>query len=287
MISFMPKVELAPVAGRWKGWRRAMGVAVAAVVATWVFGLLGPLSLLVPVIPVALIVMRRPWVAGVCLMLSSIGVGLASGVIGYCTGDAYMLYEGLPGTESHNLDPELRCGHATSGCIVSGNEWLTHGPNNLAVRKLTQWFGPQRGTYRGPYPSAEEALAAVAHGREVPLAELRADAIRVGDRVVRLDFGVGAGLLRAAGAIYDPIWPAADLEGVVKEFGPIRATVWRDSCLIVRIPVGPLDGVQRDGQRGPQSACVAVCDLVRGRPFAYYAEGSYYHRFPPVTWHRR
>ena len=110
-----------------------------------------------------------------------------------------MLYEGLPGTQSSNLDPELRCGRSTSGCIVSGNEWLMHGPNNLAVRMMTRWFGLQRGTYRGPYPSAEQAVAAVAGGGDVSVAEMRADAFRVGNRVVRLDSGVGAGLLRGRG----------------------------------------------------------------------------------------
>ena len=123
-----------------------MGLTVAAVVTTWLMMLLGPLGLLVPVIPVVLVMLRRPWVAGVCLLLSPIGLGLASGIVGYCSGNASLWYEGYPGTEFHNLDPELRCGRSTSGCIVVGHEWLTHGPNNLAVRTLTRWVGPPRGT---------------------------------------------------------------------------------------------------------------------------------------------
>jgi hypothetical protein len=80
--------------------------------------------------------------------------------------------------------------------------------------------------------------------------------------------------------MYDPMWTADDLKMVEKEMGPIRAAVWRDSCLIVRVPVGS------EGEDGSPSACVAVCDLGTGRPFAYYAEGKYYHRYPPVTWRR-
>ena len=279
----MPEVDLPPVPSRPTRRRRAVGIALAAVVASWVFGLLGPLSILVPILPLALILLRRPWAAGVCLLLSPIGVGFASGAIGYCTGRAYLWGAGLPGTGFYNLDPELRCGRATSGCIVSGNEWLTHGPNNLAVRTLTRWFGPERNTYRGPYPSAEQATAAVADGTEVSIAELRTDAFRVGKAMAHLDAGVGEGLLRSAGATYDPIWSAADLALVQKELGPIRAVLWKDSCLIIRIPVGTAD----EQQGGPQPACVAVCDLAKGRPFAYYAEGTYHHRFPPVRWEKR
>jgi hypothetical protein len=244
--------------------------------------MLGPASILVPVIPVVLIFMRRPWAALVCVLLSPVGVGFANGVVRYCRGEAYLLYEGLPGTQSHNLDRELRCEQYSSGCLISGNEWLTHGPNNAAVRLMTRWFGPEPGTYRGPYPTEAEALAAVAGGTVVPLAEVRADRIRVGNRVVRLDTGVGQGLLRAGGACYDPALPGNDAATIAGEMGPIRATVWGDSCLIVRIPVGPADGPAGS----VQAVCVAVCDLVRGRPFAYYAEGDYYHRVPPVMWRR-
>jgi hypothetical protein len=249
------------------------------VVASWVFGVLGPASILVPVIPVVLIFMRRPWAAVVCVLLSPLGVGFANGVVRYCRGEAYILYEGLPGTQSHNLDRELRCEQYSSGCLISGNEWLNHGPNNAAVRLMTRWFGPEPGTYRGPYPTEAEALAAVAGGQAVPVADVRSDAIRVGDRVVRLDAGVGTGLLRAGGADYDAQY-GLDQAGLLAVLGPIRAVVWRDSCLIIRVPTATRD------DKGVQSGCVAVCDVGTGRPFAYFAEGEYHHRVPPVMWRR-
>jgi len=262
---------------------RDVAIAAAATVAVWVLALLGPVSILVPVIPVGLLVRGRWRAAVLCVLLSPPVLAFGLGVANYCRGAARLAEAGLPGTTFHNLDPDLRCGRATSGCLVSGNEWVTQWPNNLAVSAMTGLFGPQRGAYTGPYPTEEEALAAVAGAPAVPVSHVVADAIGVGDRTVRLDAGVGAGLLAGAGrGCYDPSLPGEAAAVFPEETGPIRAAVWKDACLVLRIPAGAM---QEPGEP-VQAACVAVCDLTTGRPFAYYAEGRYYHRFPPVPWRR-
>ena len=140
---------------------------------------------------------------------------------------------------------------------------------------MTRIFGPQPQTYTGPYPTEAEALAVANNAPPVPTAEVVADAINLGGRIVRLDTGVGAGLCRASRACFDPATGT-----FFPEVGPVRAAVWKNACIIIRIPTGFLP----DPQTPVQPACVAVCDLRTGRPFAYYAEGDYYHRFPPVPW---
>jgi hypothetical protein len=262
---------------------RDVAIAVVATVAVWVLALLGPLSLLMPVVPVGLLGAWRWRAAVLCVLLSPPVLAFALGVAAYCRGRACLAESGLPGTTFHNLDPGLRCGRATSGCIVSGNKWVTQSPNNLAVSAMTRLFGPQRGAYTGPYPTEDEALAAAAAAPVVPVSQVILDAIVVGDRTVRLDRGVGAGLLAGAGrGCYDPSLPGEAAALSPEETGRVRAAVWKDACLVLRIPAGP---VHEPGEPA-QAACIAVCDLRTGRPFAYYADGRYYHRFPPVPWRR-
>jgi hypothetical protein len=262
---------------------RDVAIAVAALVSVWVLAMLGPLSLLMPVVPVGLLAVRRWRAAVACVLLSPPVLAFALGVADYCRGRARLVSPGLPGTTSFNLDPDLRCGWATSGCLVYGNEWVTQSPNNLAVSAMTRLFGPQRGAYTGAYPTEEEAVAAVAGAPAVPVSQVVADAINVGGRTVRLDRGVGAGLLAGGGrGYYDPSLPGEAAAVAPDESGPIRAAVWKDACLVLRIPAGAMN----EPGEPVQAACVAVCDLRTGRPFAYYAEGRYYHRFPPVPWRR-
>jgi hypothetical protein len=239
--------------------------------------------MLIPAVPIALIGMGLRHAALASVLLSPLAVAFASGVVGYCRGTAALREVGLPGTTFHNLDPGLRCGRATSGCIDSGNKWVTHLPNNVAVSMMTRLFGPQRGAYTGPYPTEAEAIAAVTNAPPLAVSQVAAGTIRMGDREVRLDADVGPGLLRAAHGYFDPSLPGEAAAVFPDESGPIRAALWKGRCLILRIPTGDL----HDPREPAQAACIAVCDVASGRPFAYYAEGEYYHRFPPVPWRPR
>lgn len=88
------------------------------------------------------------------------------GVADYWNGTACFKTVGYPGSESDNLDPTYRVYWRTSGCRVTGTEFLTHTPNNIAVRIMVRVFGPMRGTYHGPYPTREETRE-VLRGSEV------------------------------------------------------------------------------------------------------------------------
>jgi|GEM_PF-4713478 len=73
-------------------------------------------------------------------------------VIDYRTGKATYMSAGMPQPEFYNLDETYRVWNTTSGCIVSGREWMTHSPNNYTIRFLTNVFGIQNGVYKGYYP---------------------------------------------------------------------------------------------------------------------------------------
>ena len=261
---------------------RDVAVAIAGVLSGWVLWALGPVSYLFLAVPVALLVARRWRSAGLCVLLAPIGVSFVSGAVGYARGTARLRGYGLPGTGYHNLDPVLRCGRETSGCVVYDNEWMTHTPNNLAVTVLTRLFGPQRGAYTGPYPTEAEANMTLAGAEPVEVDGLFADRVRVDGRDVTLDRGVGAGLLKASWRTMGMEPERETVRAGLKEAGPVKAAVWKEACVIVRVPAGPRD----DPGGAAQAACVAVVDLGTGRPFAYYAQGGYSHHTPPVGWRK-
>ncbi|MFC1706535.1 hypothetical protein ACFL59_06885 [Planctomycetota bacterium] len=79
------------------------------------------------------------------------------GTIGYATGTAVLMGHGLPGREYRNIDPQIRCGRMSLGCVTDGAEFLTAGANNLAIETLAGLFGSMPGGYSGPYPTRVEA----------------------------------------------------------------------------------------------------------------------------------
>jgi hypothetical protein len=81
---------------------------------------------------------------------------------GYLTGTATIRYAGYPGPPGFNLDPRSRIPLQPRGCTLGpARQLLTLAPNNLTLELLVAAFGPMRGTYHGPYPTFEEASAAV------------------------------------------------------------------------------------------------------------------------------
>jgi hypothetical protein len=243
----------------------------------------GPVTYLAAVPLLFLLARRRFLPALMCIALSPSGVVLILAVASYLRGTAKLHAHGLPGTEFHNVDPDYRCGWSTGGCIVNGAEWMTDGANNLALTSLIKLFGPQRGSYLGPYPIEQETRTALADAQVISVDQLLKDVVQIGPHTFKLDTGVGKALLRFTpmGYLYDPREPdSTALDEIRKSLGPLKASMIRESCIVIRIPTddGPVDG--------RPSARIAVVDAVRGRPFAYYGEGSYFHRVPPVRWER-
>ena len=258
--------------------RRWLDVA-AWIAITWIVFFLGPLSLAVPVavcsVSYQLFVARRYLAVGLFNLMTPLGLSAAMAVADYAMGDVHLRYSGLPETTFHNLDPETRCGKATYGCIVDGSEWITQLPYNTTARLLTACFGYTPGAYTGPYPTEEESRSALVHAPVISADELKLNRIVIGGETIQLDDGVGARLLEKL-RYFDEWWP---LES--EEARSIRAIVWKEECVLVRIPVD-----RRSDDELP-SAAIAVFSRTAGRPFAFYGEGRYYHRHPPVSWKRK
>jgi hypothetical protein len=155
--------------------------------------------------------MSRLFLALAAIPASVSAFSLMEGASGYLSGTAAIRGVGYPGPEYGNLDPEYRVYRPTSGCLVMGTEILTHVPNNVAIALLTKVFGPMRGTYRGPYPSRDEA----------------GDALRGSRMVVALD------VLEA------PPQPAPDCQALSNRFPPredrpvARCATFRDRTIVL------------------------------------------------------
>ncbi|MCE9580985.1 MAG: hypothetical protein K8T20_00560 [Planctomycetes bacterium] len=111
---------------------------------------------------------RRGWWLTLVLspLLGLPAWGFAKACVGYVRGDAALMMVGLPSDEARNLNPDLRCAKRTTGCVVCGWEPFANAGNNVALRGLIHTFGPMKGSYVGPYPTREEAAAALRGAKE-------------------------------------------------------------------------------------------------------------------------
>jgi hypothetical protein len=147
-------------------WLRPLGLAALAVV-SWVDAAFFPLGLVVLAVP-WLLLAREARVAGAVLLLATPWgllppLGLALGVHDYVGGAAARWSRGHGRWDHADLDPDLRV-YAAQGaaCIPSfGVLLLLQLPDELVVRALATVLGPPPGAYTGPYPSADEVLAAL------------------------------------------------------------------------------------------------------------------------------
>lgn len=253
----------------------ALTTLLGSVLGTWCCTVVGPLGYVFPFVAAGCLtyfLIRRRWVmALVYVALLPTSVAFVTGIVDYVTGNASLRYSGLPCTEFHNLDPDLRCGRTTYGCVVHGNEWIMQIPYNTTVRLLITTLGFMPGTYTGPYPSRVEAIEAVRQGVPISAVDLSEDRVAVDKDECRLDKNVGEELLTKS------FYPVNTSEIRAEMTLPaIKAANWREECILLRIPFNPL--------YLSESAMVVLVSREKGRPFAYYAEGEYSHHFPPVSW---
>lgn len=269
--------------------RRTIEASAIALVVVWIAFLLRvSLHSFAFVILLLVLLVARAWrPAALVLALSPpVVIAVLAGAM-FAQGTARLMYTGLPSSEFHNPDPQTRLPRGTMGDLVSGEEWLAILPNNLTVRGLQTVFGPMPGSYTGPYPDRAAAFAALEHARPIPAERLLQDVVVLDGREIHLDTGVGRGLVRS---LHGWAAPAAFDAAVGTEDRP-AATLYEERCLILRLPrgqgPGPTDEAMREhfGPEGP-GAIVALVDVERGRPFAYYAPKSGpAPRYPPVRWH--
>jgi hypothetical protein len=142
---------------------------------------------------------------------------------------------------------------------------MTQGAHNWAVETLIRAFGPMRGAYTGPYPDPAQARAAAESGEPISAAEFRADRVYVGTRVINLVHGQGEALYLCPARANAMISVDGSLD---RAAGPIRAVIWQEQCLILRVPLEP------KLNSWVQPAILALIDATTGEAFAFYLEGD-------------
>jgi len=223
---------------------------------------------------------RRWKSAAIVVLLSPFFILFSAGAVDYSRGAGRLLTEGLPGPRFYDVDPVYRCQRSNTGCVVTGNEWMTSGSYNLALTTLIRTFGPMKGSYTGPYPTKESCLTALQDAESVDVEELLRDRVPLSGGTVNLVAGVGRGML-----MYEN-WsgftdPETEPMESIRAIGPITAILDR-TCLILRVPE-PEYGFSGSA---PQ-AMIALIDSASGKPFAYYAEGDRYRFYPRSHWQER
>jgi hypothetical protein len=208
---------------------------------------------------------RRRWVAALCiLVLTPITLYFVLGAVSYFHGKPFLLH---PGFNHGNPDPVYRCRYRHYGDALSDEVWVITLGHNLGVCTMIRLFGPAPGSYTGPYPTAQEAKAAVAGAARVDVTNLCRDRkLQVGERLVKLNEGVVWRIIR------DTEWAmpvldhdAKELQKIEASLGPVRACVWKSTVLIVQVPMG---------KRAQAMNHIVVIDLTSGRAFAGYFEST-------------
>ena len=169
--------------------RIVANLVVAALLFFWCGLGLPPIALVLPLGAVVLARCRLPWLWNLAALL------LLPSAFAFCWGSCcyWLGCARLHGMGLHRnfigigADPELRVQHTTGGCLVSGGEWLVTAPNNFGIYIHTKAFGYMRGTYRGPWPTVEEARSALLHGQPVAPRDLAAGAVTIDGRTFKLD----------------------------------------------------------------------------------------------------
>lgn len=230
----------------------------------WLIYLLGPLSLaLVILLPTGLWgVIRGRSVAAVALVVlaNPLTFFFLNGVGDYIEGRPALRGMGLPGPEYANIDRATRCLRSSGGCLVRGNEWVSMVPHNAALRVMVHFFGPPAGAYDGPYPTREEARAAVsAGGVAVSAEQFVSGAIPTDAGEVRMDRAV-------AEKIGTHLFPLSGYGfGEAVDGEQLHAVLWQGRCLILRWREDPL--LEKVGE---QQEVFVLVDQYNGRPFAVY-----------------
>ncbi len=256
------------------GW--GCGGTVGIWFLVWFLCALGPLSLLSPlvlVVALAWCIEKRLRVRfAILLLLNPFTFLSMRSVVDYCRGNLVLHDVGMPKTSDLGLDRRYRCRVSTSGCIPIGNEWVFFVAYDFPARLLLGQFGWMPGTYTGPYPTEQETIQVLDQSEQpISVADFCNDAFSIGDIPIRLDHGVGQ-------ALYD----GAQLKSIfgASEQPMITGTIWKDECVILRIPLMP-------GDVKKSSVTLIVClSRSAGRPFAYYSENDHLANVFPVPWKR-
>jgi hypothetical protein len=227
---------------------------VSAVIG-WISVFVGFVSLLaIPLFVgvIAWLIRRNRWRSLTALLLTSpcaLAAGLA--VLGYSRGTGRLQTVGFPDTELFNVNATTRYQSTSSGCVVSGSEWVLQLPNNLTLLALHFLMGPMPGAYDGPYPQRDELRDPLRSASQFGWAELEQDSVAVAGGAFHLRPGLGSGL-------------AAALEPEPSDGPRCRPTValWHDRVLVLQFHAAIAE-VEKD------EPLVVLVDAITGKVIAY------------------
>lgn len=197
-------------------------LTVAGVLAAWIYAVFGvlvaPAPLVLLGVTVWLCVQRRRLELAILVGTSPIGVSLLFGIGSYLGGTAQLMTVGYPPVELANVGRMTRLQTASTGCMVSGGEWMTHLPNNAVLVALRFMFGPMPGAYDGPYPPDADVTETLSKAAPLATSDVELDRLHVSGRAIRLQPGIGKKLVNA-------------LES--RGFLEAKAAIWRDRVLVL------------------------------------------------------
>lgn len=250
------------ISGRMKRSSRFKQLSAVSglLVVSWL-GVVLPLAsiLICPAIVVAIVLALR-WrkiVPLVVIVLSPISIGFVHGLVEWFSEKPKFQYMGLPGYEFYNLDPTSRCYRSSGGCVVHGGEWAFQSPHNAGLRLMTNLLGPPRRTYRGPYPSKEEAVKLTDSAAETSPEMFLKDTVLINGRPFALKPKTAEVLINDFGLIFLDV----DLPDFTRK---VRAQILDNSCLLIRVTVKEKtpDALESDG--------IVLFDLSNLSAFARY-----------------
>ncbi len=179
---------------------------------------------------------------------------------------------GLPGPSFYNVDPQTRLSRTTGGCLVSGSEFLFQAPNNCTLAVLTKVFGPMRGSYDGPYPTEEQANAALGGATALNMEQFKQGRIAFDATSIEIGQELATKLLWQAGLTLFGNDDVALEEG--KNPPAIDAAVI-NTVVILRLR-RPFDS--------EHAALIVLIDSKTTKPFAFYYRGQHFPRRPATSW---
>ena len=89
----------------------------------------------------------------------AIAANFFGAIIHYYGKDPHFITFGLVrGRALYNHHPVYRIKRHTSGCVITGGEFIIHPAHNAGVKLAYYLTGPAPNSYKGPFPSQEEAF---------------------------------------------------------------------------------------------------------------------------------
>jgi len=227
-------------------------LTVSVVLAAWAYVIFGSLVAPAPLIVVGLgvwLAIRRHRAAlAVLIGVSPIGFSFVWAATSYALGTGRLWTIGYPQVELANVGPTTRLQSVSSGCMVSGGEWMIQLPNNAMLAALTFVFGPMRGTYDGPYPGDAQVDGILSNATLVATSDIAVDRLRIAGREIRLKPGLGKKLSVRGSA----------------ELSKAKAAIWKNRVLVLQFQFS--NGVD-------ERPFDALLDVESGQIIAYRGAG--------------